>query len=163
LIILEITGGADGTRTRDPRKEINKLLFPKRRRRTASGGHLPARVGNQRPARYYSRRVIQKGQSNLRVNQPAIPTWSGCMCVHVTRSTGRPPDHPQIDVARLISHIVEHPSRTGTCCSSPDRGKLALLPRIKRFEPPPCLTTIFHYIGWRKRGDDEGPRHEQTG
>jgi hypothetical protein len=35
----KVAGGADGTRTRDPRKEINKLLFPKRRR----SPHCPPR------------------------------------------------------------------------------------------------------------------------
>ena len=33
----------------------------------------------------YSSRVIHSRASNLRVSQPAMPTWSGCMCVTNTR------------------------------------------------------------------------------
>jgi hypothetical protein len=42
----------------------------------------------------YSSRLIHRRQSNLRVIQPAMPMWSGCMWVTNTRLTDRPARGP---------------------------------------------------------------------
>ena len=51
-------------------------------------------VGNTIPTESRSAYVarvasIQSRTPNLRVSQPAMPTWSGCMCVTITRDSVR--------------------------------------------------------------------------
>jgi hypothetical protein len=54
----------------------------------SSGASRPVSDTMTRHIRY-SERVIHSRTPNLRVSQPAMPTWSGCMCVTKTRVSPR--------------------------------------------------------------------------
>ena len=68
-----------------PRPSRRRGRTPARR----SGASRPVSAASSRHIRYSSR-VIQSLQRNLRVIQPAMPMWSGCMWVTMTRTIGSP-------------------------------------------------------------------------